>query len=77
MPPFTHARDAVRQAVEREYANGQENVSITVSSHDSGRAEGLREMLEKPGDGHRDDGAGAPGAAHPDRAARERKDGDM
>lgn len=31
VPPFTHARDAVRQAVEREYANGQENVSITVS----------------------------------------------
>ncbi len=74
VPPFTHAREAVRQAVEQEYANGQENVSITVSSHDSGRAEGLREMLEKPGDGHRDDGAGARRCAS-DRAARERKDG--
>lgn len=60
VPPFTHARDAVRQAVEREYANGQKNVSITVSSHDSGRAEGLCEMLEKPGNGHGDDGAEHP-----------------
>lgn len=76
MPPFTHARDAVRQAVKREYANGQENVSITVSSHDSGRAEGLREMLEKPGDGHGDDGAERRRCASGPRR-RERKTGDM
>lgn len=61
VPPFTHAKEAVRQAVEREYANGQENVSITVSSHDSGRAEGLREMFEDRG--------GEPKDAHPEHPA--------
>ena len=77
VPPFTHARDAVRQAVEREYANGQENVSITVSSHDSGRAEGLREMLEKPGDGHGDDGAERPALRIRTAPPASEKTGDM
>ncbi len=75
VPPFTHAMDAVRQAVEREYANGQKNVSITVSSHDSGRAEGLREMLGEARKRARGRWGGASGAARPDRVARERKDG--
>ena len=77
VPPFTHARDAVRQAVERAYANGQENVSITVSSHDSGRAEGLREMLEKPGDGHGDDGTQRPALRIRTAPPASEKTGDM
>ena len=77
VPPFTHARDAVRQAVEREYANGQENVSITVSSHDSGRAEGLCEMLEKPGNGHGDDGAERPALRIRTAPPASEKTGDM
>ena len=76
MPPFTHAREAVRQAVEREYANGQENVSITVSSHDSGRAEGLREMLGSPETGTETMGR-APGAAHRTAPPASEKTGDV
>lgn len=60
-PRFIHAKDAVRQAVEREYENGRSEVSITVSSHDSGRAESLRNMLDEPG---REQGKG-----HGDRPA--------
>ena len=62
VPPFTHARDAV---------------SITVASHDSGRAEGLREMLEKPGDGHRDDGAERPALRIRTAPPASEKTGDM
>ena len=72
-----YTRDAVRQAVEREYANGQENVSITVSSHDSGRAEGLCEMLEKPGNGHGDDGAERPALRIRTAPPASEKTGDM
>ena len=67
----------LRQAVEREYANGQEDVSITVSSHDSGRAEGLREMFEKPGDGHGDDGAERPALRIRTAPPASEKTGDM
>ena len=67
VPPFTHARDAVRQAVEREYANGQEN----------GRAEGLCEMLEKPGNGHGDDRAEHPAPRVRTASPASEKTGDM
>ena len=48
VPPFTHARDAVRQAVEREYANGQENVSITVASHTAAGQRGCARCSRSP-----------------------------
>lgn len=75
VPPFTHARDAVRQAVKREYANGpgkcQHHGLLARQRQGRGAARDAREARRRA----RGRWGGAPGAAHPDRAARERKDG--
>lgn len=58
VPRFIHAKDAVKTAVEREHDRGREDVSITVSSHDSGRAESLRDMFADGETGQAEDHGG-------------------